>query len=127
MSRFADLAAVTRYPLADSDDWVEFRNQLSYGEARQIESAALQPKVAAGADSNVVDVAVDWSVYEVVRLAAWCKAWSFTLPNGKQSRPSRRMVDALTPATVGELSDLLDAHLAAQQDDDEGKAEPGTS
>lgn len=112
--RFTDYSAVTRFTLSD-DDWVDFRSELSFSEVQQIESGALLSKVDQKTRELAIDV--DWSEYEVVRLAAWIADWSFVDGDGLKEPATRQSIRRLNQATAKELSEALDAHVASLDGD----------
>lgn len=126
MGRFADSGARTRYPLADGEDWVEFRSELSYAETQAVESGAFTGKL--DKESREVDIGIDWAAYGVTRLAGWIADWSFTHDDGKdKGKPvptTKTWIGRLSPATAEELGELLDKHVEALEGD-VGKAESG--
>jgi len=118
MGRFADASAKTRYDLADGEDWVEFRSELSYAESQQVESGAFVGKL--DQETQEMDVGVDWAAYGVNRLSGWIADWSFTGDDGKKVSTTRTWIGRLSDATAQELGELLDKHIEAL-DGDEGK------
>ena len=120
MGRFVDSAQVVRYTLADGEDWVEFRKELSYAESQKVEAGALRGKV--DQSSQELDIDIDWAAYGVSRLAGWVVDWSFTDQDGSKEPVTAQSIGLLNQATAEELGGLLDKHLEGLEADP-GKAE----
>jgi hypothetical protein len=104
-SRFAALDT-TRYTLSDGEDWVEFRNTLTWGERMKL-----------AGDTSIVEAGearVNWGVYQARRLLAYLKKWSFVMPDKQPAPITADWVEGLDAATGEELDDLLTKHLIAQ-------------
>lgn len=122
MSRFVDGRSGQRYNLADGEDWVEFRADLSYAERRRIQTGALRGEV--NRETNDLDVDVDFAAFEVARLRGWIVNWSFTQDDDKVVPVTQTWIERLDEKTFNELVDLLDRHVE-QIGSDEGKEPSG--
>jgi hypothetical protein len=96
----------TRYTLADGEDWVEFRNCLSWGQRMRL-----------AADTSIIEdgtARTDWGIYQSLRLLAYLRAWSFVDMDGRSSLPiGVDTIGGLDDATGDELVTLLSKHLEA--------------
>lgn len=105
---------VVRLPLSD-EDWIEVKNELSYGEEQRLASAGLG-KVAVSTltpETETAEVGLDLENYNIRRLSMWLVDWSFCDENDKRVDLSPDAIGALDPATVTEIDDALTAHIEA--------------
>lgn len=101
--RFAS-AGTTRLELSEGD-WVEVKDELSYGERQRL--------LAAGVRMNGLDTAevtVDWTAINVLDMELWLVDWSFTDEQGKPVPVSADAIRALTEEAAAEIDAALTAH-----------------
>ncbi len=104
-NRFA-IPDITRYSLADGEDWVEFKNGLTWGERIRLSLSYSDIQNGRGE--------IDWGRYNPKRLEAYLSAWSFADPEGNGIPIDGDTLDSLSEETGDELIGLLDKHLAEQ-------------
>jgi len=114
-SRFALGGPGVRLELSDGD-WVLIRPELSYGQQRRLTTIGLTgvPAALAG-EATGQGLSMDWSRFEIERLATWLLDWSFRDADGDQVVVSREAIENLPPDTAGEINAVLDAYLEAQE------------
>jgi hypothetical protein len=113
------VAETTRLDLSDGD-WIEVKNELSYGEQQRISSAALN-KVSGMIEGEDQAISVDLERYNVLRLETWLVDWSFCGSNGKQVPISRDAIAALDQNTAAEVNAALEKHITETEQKKAGK------
>jgi hypothetical protein len=83
----------TRVPLANGADWLELRNEITYGEDLDI------------LDASQVDGRFSLRAHAIARICAWMADWS--LP----SLITTESIAALKPAVGREIASLVAAHV----------------
>jgi hypothetical protein len=117
--RFA-ASNVTRFPLADGEDWVEFKNSLTWGEDMRLTAdtsiiETVTEKDEEGEEREEQKARIDWGVYNIHRLAAYLRSWSFVGPDEKTVVPiSVESVAGLCDDVGAELLHLLEKHIKEQ-------------
>jgi hypothetical protein len=117
-NRFAE-REVTRYQLADGEDWVEFRNALRWGEQlRLVSDTSVLDTVTAtdedGKETRRIVGRADMGIYQAQRLLAYLYAWSFVRMDDSPAPLDIESVTGLSAEVGDELDSLLANHLAAQ-------------
>lgn len=98
-------ANVTRRELSEGE-WVDFKDELSYGEQRAIDDAAVK-FLSANRDTGQRQVGIDSRAHAVEELYQWLADWSL------DRALSRETVAALKADRFEELRRALDAHRTA--------------
>jgi hypothetical protein len=96
--------ATTRVPLKNGTDWLELRNEITYGEDLDI------------LDGSQVNGVFSLRAHGIARICAWVADWS--LP----SLITPESIAALKPAMGREMASLVAAHVDRLERDD-GEAE----
>lgn len=78
-NRFATGESV-RIPLSD-DDWIEVKKDLDTGDQKLLENAGVMPPIRL-ADGSVTSP-IDWSRFEIEKVAIFLTDWSFKGADGK--------------------------------------------
>ena len=114
-------AGVTRYELSNGH-WVEFKNELTYGEELALEQgvlqrAYLQEVIRSGGKMGEEDMPIKFDVdvraVVILRLFTWITDWSLTGADGKYVAISKSAIINLKRVVAEELRLLLDNHEAA--------------
>ncbi len=112
------MAGTTRRDLANGKDWVKFRDALDFGRDLRLTADTSVIETVTETDEEGAEVRrtrarVDWGIYQLHRLAAYIKEWSFLNADGSSPLPvSVASISRLDPEIGTELVSLLDAHLA---------------
>ena len=117
--RFVSPATV-RLDLSDQD-WIEIKEQITYGESQRLSGAMLRTVKTAAGDN---EVGVDFARYAVLKLQTWLVDWSLRDDADKPVPVSPAAIENLTPEAAEALNDAIDAHVAARA---EGKASSTSS
>ena len=104
--RFAS-ADTTRLALTEGD-WIEAKNELSYGERQSLMATAY--KMRRGADRP--DEEIDWAGTNLKDLELWLVDWSFKDEDGKPVAVSADSIKALSIETALEIEAALKEHKA---------------
>lgn len=113
--------AVVRLDLSDGD-WVEVKEQITYGEAQRLTGSMLRTRVSR--DDGANEVGVDYARFSVLKLQTWLTDWSFRDEQDKPVPLSPAAIENLDPATAEEIDAAINVHLAKRQ---EGKAPPSAN
>ena len=95
---------VTRYTLKN-DHWVEFKNELTYGERQRLNTGALRRM------NMEAEVSIDLEGYSSLKLATWIADWSLV---GSDKRPvavSKDAIGNLRTSIADEIDALLEQHI----------------
>ena len=100
---------VVRIDLSD-DEWIEVKQELSYGEQKHLAGNAL-----VGSFDGKGDPAVDFDLEEFTlsKVLVWLADWSFTDEQGNKVRVSRDALGALRGEVGDEVEAAIDKHAAA--------------
>ena len=112
--RFVDPNTV-RLDLSDGD-WIEIKEQLTYGEQQRLAGGAMTRMVGGPvAGGEVADAAVEMDLekYQLLRLRTWLVDWSFRDRQGKAVRINAASLSSLHPDAVEEINAALTAHIEA--------------
>lgn len=113
-NRFVKVEPPERYTLQDSDDWIEFKRRLTYGETKRLENASVtgvHAKVGVTVQNGEdTEVSIDMAKLELERIMTWTTDWSFTDDNDKSVALTRAAVQNLDISTAEEIIALLDKH-----------------
>lgn len=109
--------ATARLDLTDGD-WVEVKEQITYGEQQRLSGAMLRTVRTTAGDN---EVGVDFARYAVLKLQTWLTDWSFRDAADKPVALTPAAIENLDPETAEEIDAAINKHLAERQ---EGKATP---
>lgn len=116
--------SVARYDL-DGGQWVEIKEELSYGEQKRMENGGLAGMSGlVEGDSSGSRIDLDMANYEMERLLIWIVDWSATDAKGKSVEITRSAIEALDPDIAEELTDIISAHIEAREDSKNSEAAP---
>jgi len=90
-------------------DWVEIKEELTYGEQKRLETGAMGKMTASG--STDPGISLDFERYNLMRLYTWLVAWSFVDGAGKRVKITLDAIAALDTETAQEIDDVLTAHI----------------
>lgn len=107
--RFAPTIGV-RLELSDGE-WIEIRNELTAGIARQVNSSALARLVADDSTESGRAVTLDWKKMSVERVFAYLIAWSAKDDHGKPVKITRDAVAELDEASFDEIENAITKHV----------------
>jgi hypothetical protein len=97
---------VVRIPLP-GDEWIDVKGELNLGERNQMLASMLMFNKESGKKE------MDPTLVVGGRMLAYILGWSFTMPNGDPAPVSLSAFDNLDDPTVRDITDALDAHVAA--------------
>lgn len=93
-------------------DWLEVKEQLTYGERQELLLRDVQ-MTAAFTDER--DIKVDMQLINIRDMAMWIVDWSFEDANGKRVPVSIESIKALSEDAAEEVEAALMAHKEAQE------------
>ncbi len=102
--------AVVRLDLGEGQ-WVETKEQLTYGESQRLSGAMLRTVRTAAGDN---EVGVDFARYAVLKLQTWLVDWSLRDEADKPVPVSAAAIENLTPAAAEAINEAIDAHVAGR-------------
>jgi hypothetical protein len=109
--------AITRLDLGEGQ-WVEIKEQITYGESQRLSGAMLRTVKTAAGDN---EVGVDFARYAVLKLQTWLVDWSLRDDADKPVPVSPAAIENLTPEGAEAINDAIDAYVAERN---AGKATP---
>lgn len=95
-------------PLTDGD-WIKVKEQVTYGEQKQMATAGLTDMMEGEAGTR--RIGMDFSAFERARLLGWVVEWSFNDERGRRVPVTKDTIDALDPDTADEIIAALDLHV----------------
>ena len=93
------VAGTTELQLSDGE-WIEVKEQLSFGEQEDLNTAGLKTmKTVAGE----TEVSLEWSQFNTAKILMWVVDWSFRLPNGHKADINMKTVRNLRDDVAKEI------------------------
>lgn len=122
----------TRVDLFGGAGWVEFKDELTAGEQRQIDNAAIKNLQAPTGDmADERAVGLDMRKHAIERLFVWLADWARCDAKGNKIAISRTTVAGLRAEVFDAIEQALDAHIRKMRPDadgsDDAKNENGSS
>lgn len=103
---------VVRIPLSD-DDWIEIKKELSVGDAKRIQNAALT--FVAGERDEDRKIGIDMHRATIEQVFTWLVDWSFRDSKDKPVRVSRQAIEALDQETFEEVESAITAYAEERE------------
>lgn len=95
-------------------DWIEVKERLNLWERDSLSGIPIE---GLGVESTKMPLeGKTYALYTLQRFKTWLVRWSFTDEEGKQVELSLDAIRNLDPDTADEITDALDAHIAAMED-----------
>jgi hypothetical protein len=93
--------------------WIEVKECLTWGEQRQLETAAIRAQVAL--ERGEPSLVIDLKRHAVMRLLLYLVDWSLTLPDGRPAPIDEETLEKLHPTKAQLLQEALDRHVAEME------------
>lgn len=114
--------AVVRLDIGDGD-WVEIKEQISYGEDQKLTGLLMQT-MRPGSVAVDQEVGMNYAAWAVEKLSTWLVDWSLRDADDKPVPVSKPAIENLTPEAAEAINAAINAYLAKRQ---EGKAPTSAS
>jgi len=105
---------VTKYQIFGDSGWVEFKNELTVGEQKQIDAAVLK-NMQVGADMEAIEgdrlLGLDLKKQAIEKLFVWLAGWSRTDKSGSTIEITRGAVASLRAGVFEAIEQQLDLHI----------------
>lgn len=112
---------VTRVELFGGAGWVEFNDELTAGEQRQIDNAAIKNLQAPTGDmAEERAVGLDMRKHAIERLYVWLSDWSRIDAKGNKIPISRVTVAGLKAEVFDAIEQALDKHIRKMRPESDG-------
>lgn len=89
-------------------DWIEVRNELSYGENLRL-STAIMDRIEN--EEGTTSMRPNMLKFRAERMISYIKEWSVKLGNGATAKVNRQMIEDLDEDFADEIDAALDAHV----------------
>ena len=99
-----------RLDLSDGE-WIEVKEELTYGEQQRLSNAAMTRFQDASAATPRIEL--DFERYQVIRLKTWLVDWSAKGKDGKSIKITDESIRAMHPDMAAEIDAALTAHIEA--------------
>ena len=99
-----------RLELSDGE-WVEVKEELTYGEQQRLSNAAMTRFQDASAPTPRIEL--DFERYQIIRLKTWLTDWSAKGRDGKSIKITDESIRALRSDMAAEIDQALTAHIEA--------------
>jgi len=97
-----------RLELSDGE-WVEVKEELTYGEQQRLSNAAMTRFQDASAPTPRIEL--DFERYQIIRLKTWLTDWSAKGHDGKSIKITDESIRALRSDMAAEIDAALTAHI----------------
>ncbi len=110
-NRFVSLDT-TRIDLSDGD-WIELKNEISYGERQRLNNSALDKIGASDASQGQVpsELGINFARFNLLRMYIWIADWSFCDAKGKHADLTLDTISHLSEGAAAEIETALTKHI----------------
>lgn len=116
MARSAFVAPVTKQiflPGDWSEEWIEVKEKLSYGEEQRLASASLTSvQLAPGRTADdATQIGLDMEKHAIERIALYVTEWSLKDHTGRVLPVTKQNIKNLDPSVAEMITSILDDHV----------------
>jgi hypothetical protein len=91
-------------------DWIEIKNELTYGEQEDLNSAGLRSMRRP--EDGEAEITLQWNQFNTAKIAMWLADWSFRDEKDRPVQINRENIRNLTNETAQEILAAIEEHQA---------------